>query len=210
MVQVLKDHVKNQIASAAERMFAKVGYKQATVGMIANEARVSTGNIYKYFKNKETLFNAIITSEFVEEFKLLTQNRLATLIDPAKKEEVRSINSGAAGQLLRFWIKNRLKVIIILAKSEGSIYESFSHEYIQSITQQSMDKLPLRHPSLRNTDVFRFIFDTRLKDTIRGIVSILETFENEEQIIDAFTTSWAYHYAGINAVIAWCSQHVDQ
>ncbi len=210
MVQILKDHVKNQIASAAERMFAKVGYKQATVGMIANEARVSTGNIYKYFKNKETLFNAIIPSEFVEEFKLLTRNRVATLIDPAKKEEVRSINSGDAGQLLRFWIKNRLKVIIILAKSEGSIYESFAQEYIQSITRQSMDNLSLRHPNLKDTDVFRFVFNTRLADTIRGIVSILETFEDEEQILDAFTTSWAYHYAGINAVIAWCSQQIDQ
>lgn len=210
MVQVLKNSVRNRIAAAAEHMFAEVGYKKATVGMIAGKAGVATGNIYKYYANKETLFNSIITPEFVEEFKTLTQNRVATLIDPAKSEEGRSIETGDAGRLLRFWIENRLKVIIILSKAEGSKYESFVEEYIQAMTKQSMDNLPTAYPTLKDTDVFRFTFNIRIADTVKGVVSILETFEDEQQIVDAFATSWAYHYAGINAVIEWCSRLVDE
>ena len=206
MVQILKDSVKKQISDAAERMFAKVGYKKATVGMIANEAGVATGNIYKYYANKEALFNSIITTEFVEEFKLLTRNRVAVLNDPSTSEAVRSIEAGAAGDLLRFWIENRLKVVIILSKAEGSKYESFAKEYIQSMTQQTMENLPAAYPNLKNTDVFRFTFNNMLRNTMRGVVSILETFEKEEQIVEAFVTGWAYHYAGINAVIEWCSR----
>ena len=206
MVQILKDSVKKQISDAAERMFAKVGYKKATVGMIANEAGVATGNIYKYYANKEALFNSIITTEFVEEFKLLTRNRVAVLNDPSTSEAVRSIEAGAAGDLLRFWIENRLKVVIILSKAEGSKYESFAKEYIQSMTQQTMENLPAAYPNLKNTDVFRFTFNNMLRNTVRGVVSILETFEKEEQIVEAFVTGWAYHYAGINAVIEWCSR----
>ena len=206
MVQILKDSVKKQISDAAERMFAKVGYKKATVGMIATEAGVATGNIYKYYANKEALFNSIITTEFVEEFKLLTRNRVAVLNDPSTSEAVRSIEAGAAGDLLRFWIENRLKVVIILSKAEGSKYESFAKEYIQSMTQQTMENLPAAYPNLKNTDVFRFTFNNMLRNTVRGVVSILETFEKEEQIVEAFVTGWAYHYAGINAVIEWCSR----
>ena len=206
MVQILKDSVKKQISDAAERMFAKVGYKKATVGMIANEAGVATGNIYKYYANKEALFNSIITTEFVEEFKLLTRNRVSVLNDPSTSETVRSIEAGAAGDLLRFWIENRLKVVIILSKAEGSKYESFAKEYIQSMTQQTMENLPAAYPNLKNTDVFRFTFNNMLRNTVRGVVSILETFEEEEQIVEAFVTGWAYHYAGINAVIEWCSR----
>ena len=206
MVQVLKENVKNQIASAAERMFAKVGYQKATVGMIAHEAGVATGNIYKYYANKEALFNAIITPAFVEEFNSLTRDRVATLIASSGSEELRSITSGEAGTLLRFWIANRLKVIIILARAEGSQYESFAAEYIQAMSRQTLDSLPAAHLHLKVTDVFRLTFRTRLADTVRGIVSILETFTDEDRIIEAFATSWAYHYAGINAVIDWCSR----
>jgi len=210
MVQVLKDSVKKQIADAAERMFAKVGYKKATVGMIAREAGVATGNIYKYYANKEKLFNSIITPEFVEEFKRLTRNRVAILINPAKAEEARSIETGDAGKLLRFWIDNRLKVIILLARAEGSQYESFTEEYLQAMAKQALDNLPSAHPDLNDSEIFRFTFNTRLADTVRGIVSILQTFENEEQIVAAFATSWAYHYAGINALISWCSLPNDE
>lgn len=206
MVQVLKDSVKKQIADAAERLFAKVGYRKATVGMIATEAGVATGNIYKYYANKEALFNSIITTAFAEEFKLLTRNRVAALNDPSKSEAVRSMESGEAGKLLRFCIGNRLKVIIILSRAEGSKYESFTEEYIQSMTKQTMAALPTAYPDLKNTEVFRFTFNKMLLNTVRGLVSILETFEEEEKIVEAFVTGWAYHYAGINAVIEWCSR----
>ena len=209
MAQVLKDSVRKQIANAAERLFAKVGYKKATVVMIANEASVATGNIYKYYANKGELFNSIITNEFAEDFKLLTRNRVEVLNDPSKSESVRSIESGEAGRFLRFCIENRLKIIIVLSKAEGSKYESFAEEYIRSMTEQTMGTLPIAYPNLKNTKVFRFTFNRMLLDTVRGLVSILENYEDEEQIVEAFVIGWAYHYAGINAVIEWCSRAGD-
>ena len=209
MAQVLKDSVKKQIANAAESMFAKVGYKKATVGMIANEAGVATGNIYKYYANKEELFNSIITNDFAEDFKLLTRNRVAVLNDPSKLESVRSIESGEAGKFLKFCIENRLKIIIVLSKAEGSKYGSFAEEHIRSMREQTMGTLPIAYPNLENSKVFRFTFDRMLLDTVRGLVSILENYEDEEQIVEAFVIGWAYHYAGINAVIEWCGRAGD-
>jgi len=206
MVQVLKDHVKQQISKVAEQLFARVGYQKATMGMIAEEAGVATGTIYKYYTNKQALFESIITEAFVAEFKQLTHKRVASLIDPSRAKESVSIDSGAAGQLLRFWIDNRLKVIILLARAEGSRYASFERDYIQAMTQQALVHLPLTHPNFSDSKIFRFVFNARLVDTVKGIVSILETFDQEQDIRDAFALGWTYHFAGINAVIANCSQ----
>jgi len=206
MVQVLKDHVKQQISDAAERLFARVGYQKATMGMIAEEGGVATGTIYKYYKNKQALFESIITEAFVAEFKQLTHNRVASLIDPSQAQQSTSIESGAAGRLLRFWIDNRLKVIIVLARSEGSRYASFEHDYLQAMAQQALDQLPCTHPDFNDSRIFHFVFNARLADTVKGIVSILETFDQEQDIRAAFAMGWTYHFAGISAVIAQCSR----
>lgn len=43
------------ILKAAERCFAREGYHKASVELIADEAEVSVGTVYFYFKNKEDL-----------------------------------------------------------------------------------------------------------------------------------------------------------
>ncbi|MFH1057602.1 MAG: TetR/AcrR family transcriptional regulator, partial [Pseudomonadota bacterium] len=50
---------KEQILKAAERIFARKGFHEATVAEIAKEARVSEGTIYEYFTTKEGLLFTI-------------------------------------------------------------------------------------------------------------------------------------------------------
>ena len=46
---------RNQILDAAARLFARKGYKGATIREIAREAGVAEGTIYNYFDNKHDL-----------------------------------------------------------------------------------------------------------------------------------------------------------
>jgi len=206
VVQILKDSVRDNITLAAEKLFAENGYKRTTMDKIAAEANVAVGNIYKYFSNKEALLNSIVTDEFLETFKGLTESRVDALNDPAKADAVRSMEAEEAGNLLDFFIKNRLKVIIVLARAEGSKHQTFRNDYIQSMIASSNLQMPTMRPKLTNSKIFQFTFKNRIEDTVRGIVSILETFEEEQEIRDAFATSWAYHQAGINSLINWCSR----
>jgi TetR/AcrR family fatty acid metabolism transcriptional regulator len=50
---------KEQILKAAERVFAKKGFQQATISEIAREANVSDATIYEYFPTKEELLFSI-------------------------------------------------------------------------------------------------------------------------------------------------------
>lgn len=52
---------------AALVLFAERGYDGTTVPMIAEEAKVGAGTIYRYFENKETLVNALF-QKYIQEF----------------------------------------------------------------------------------------------------------------------------------------------
>jgi len=48
------------ILDAASSVFAERGYHGANIPVICERARVSTGALYKYFRNKEALFRAVL------------------------------------------------------------------------------------------------------------------------------------------------------
>ncbi len=63
---------QDDIFEAAMRLFAKRGYDGTTVPMIAENAKVGAGTIYRYFENKESLVNALFikcVSQFSETLK---------------------------------------------------------------------------------------------------------------------------------------------
>lgn len=53
---------KRDVLKAASKVFAKYGYRGATMDEIALEAGVVKGTLYYNFKNKEEIFNGIIES----------------------------------------------------------------------------------------------------------------------------------------------------
>ncbi|MCX7746667.1 MAG: TetR/AcrR family transcriptional regulator [Clostridia bacterium] len=68
-VQERKDLRKKCIMDTASRVFSQKGYHATTVKDIVDEAGISVGSFYFYFKNKEDLFEAL----FDEMISLLIQ-----------------------------------------------------------------------------------------------------------------------------------------
>ena len=50
-----KERRRQQITVAAKKVFSDKGFNRATMDDIANEAELSPGTLYLYFKNKEEL-----------------------------------------------------------------------------------------------------------------------------------------------------------
>ncbi len=59
-MQVLKETVKKAILTGAIQEFFDNGYQNANMRRIADSANITVGNIYRYFENKEALFNAVL------------------------------------------------------------------------------------------------------------------------------------------------------
>jgi TetR/AcrR family transcriptional repressor of uid operon len=90
---VKHEQKKREILEAAGRCFAKDGFRGASISHICAEAKISSGHLYHYFANKETIIEAMSACglEYAEQrFHHLTQsdNPIEALI-----AEIRQIKS---------------------------------------------------------------------------------------------------------------------
>ena len=56
MLQPISQEQHDKILDTATRIFADKGFEGANINIIAKDAGVSVGVLYKYYKNKEGLF----------------------------------------------------------------------------------------------------------------------------------------------------------
>jgi TetR/AcrR family transcriptional regulator, repressor for uid operon len=77
---------REQIIAAAQRAFVRHGFHAATMQQVAEEAGMSAGNLYRYFRSKEAIVDGICAVDQRERsaaFAILlgSQNVLATLAE---------------------------------------------------------------------------------------------------------------------------------
>ncbi|MEE2704094.1 MAG: TetR/AcrR family transcriptional regulator [Myxococcota bacterium] len=93
--EVVKDFRTGEIADAARRVISELGYPDASMERIAQEAGVSKGTLYLYFRNKRALLLTAIEHSFGE---LMTDTRLRT-------ERVEGCEAKLA-ELVRAWVEH--------------------------------------------------------------------------------------------------------
>ncbi|MBW2589579.1 MAG: TetR/AcrR family transcriptional regulator [Deltaproteobacteria bacterium] len=86
-----KERRKQQITVAAKKVFSDKGFNRATMDDIANEAELSPGTLYLYFKNKEELYASlsvrilqylqIRVEQIVKEEKMQPEQKLDALVE---------------------------------------------------------------------------------------------------------------------------------
>ena len=76
MPQVRKEDVEQAIERAALRLFAKQGFRATTIAQISRASRVATGNIYRYFKNKNEIFRKVVPAELATSLRELLSLRV--------------------------------------------------------------------------------------------------------------------------------------
>lgn len=82
---------RNEIISAAEKLFILKGFTSVTMDEIANKAEVNKALLYYYFKNKESLFYAvylIIVQDLFEIFKRSSRQ------DKSGLQKIKAMSSG--------------------------------------------------------------------------------------------------------------------
>ncbi|WP_316898608.1 helix-turn-helix domain-containing protein [Pseudodesulfovibrio indicus] len=203
MAQVLKESVRKRISDAAEARFAEQGFESATIDMIARDAGVAAGTVYKYFPNKQALFRSIVTDGFVDELSRLTRGRIADFARPGGMEPDRDATAGASGELLGFLARNRLKAVILLGWGREAEYADFVPDYLREMETQTLAQAREQFPQLEQTRTFRFMVRRILEESIRGTVAILAEFEEEADIRRAFAAAMRCRLAGINGLVAW-------
>lgn len=204
MPQVLKDDMRARILDAALGVFASSGYAGATMSMIAAQAEVSTANLYRYYKSKSDLFDAVIPPALAREFDRLLARTVRALGHLAEGEDARreTRRAGDEGEeLLRFWIDHRLAVVILLDRAEGTDYAAYGERFVERLLRMTLAQIRIAHPRARVSAAARHVLAQIFENTRRAIASILESSEDEQVIREGIAAFRSYQMAGLRGFV---------
>ena len=202
MAQTLKNDVKESIVANAVEVFARDGYDGATVASIARSAGISTGNIYRYFDSKETLFEAAISPTFVDGFLALLRAQLRFARGHADLDTLPpdAPYRLAAEELLGFAIENRLRLVVLLGRSRGSRYEKTAETIVQELIEQAIGHFRQLRPGLRLSAPVRLMIEQAYRSLVATMVLVLASFDDADRIRAAVTAYSRFHLSGLKAL----------
>ncbi len=129
-----------KLLQSAKEEFMKRGFIKAELKTICDNADVTTGAVYKRYKGKEELFQAVVkeTVETLDEFiAVRTDVEFSGMSD----EEVRNtwmMNEEYTLDMFRMLWELRDDFVLLLEKSAGTVYENYRHDFSHKMTHAYM------------------------------------------------------------------------
>lgn len=203
MVRKLNDDVRVRLEHAAREVFAEAGYRGATMATIAARAEVSTGNIYRYFADKDALFYTVLPDEFAARFLRLVRRRVKDLAATSTLTAPDTDAMASAEALLGFWVEHRLAVITLLDRAQGSRHESFSARFVETLMRETVATLEAGRGGAKLDATQRLVLTQIFTNTVRTIVALLEAHTDEGETRRAFAGFWSHQLAGLAGFTKW-------
>jgi AcrR family transcriptional regulator len=202
MAQQLKEDVRDRIVSAALDVFAAKGFRASTMAEIAQSAGISTGNIYRYFPDKETLFHFVAPPSFAAALLGLLRRRVRSLdgVNDITGLGTDSPFSTVSEELLSFSIGNRKRVIILLGRGEGTRYQPFAGQLAAELRRLAIGHYRSLGRDLRVAPAQHFALERIYRNWVRTMVEILAASDRETVIRERVEAYSRYHLAGLNAL----------
>jgi AcrR family transcriptional regulator len=166
MAQVLKDEIRENILKAALQEFYEKGYRPAAMREIAGRAKIPTGLIYSYYKNKESLFEAVLRPV------LYDWERVLTARDDGHSEVVYGLSRAETECLLNLF-EHRQECIILFDKSGGTKYETEKDRFIAAI-EEHLNK------HKKDTDGDEIFIHIIANNFVDGLMQVMYHYKGKE------------------------------
>ncbi len=134
-MQVLKEDVRRNIKDAAVMCFKQVGYDKASMRQIASNAELSVGNLYRYFPNKEALFDYCVQPAvdfFQEGMQKQPKEMPRPFMDVNLLEEIELVSSIIEARMF-----DRDALFLMLVRNQGSKYEGAKQKFVDFVYEKS-------------------------------------------------------------------------
>jgi AcrR family transcriptional regulator len=198
-VQQLKESVRQRIQAAAAETFMRHGYRGARLQDVAQIAEISTGNLYRYYRDKCALFAAVVSSADAARLLRLLRARVRELSTASDWQEMTAVRSERAHALLSFFAEKRVQVVILLAGSDGAPLAHVRPLIVRELTRLSAAYLRQQVAEPESV-VPRAVLVQLFINTVEMIVAILRTHRDPASIQLAFSAFWRYQLAGLQAL----------
>lgn len=204
MAQYLKNDIQERIAAAALEVFAARGYLAAGMAQIAERAGVSIGNLYRYYENKQVLFEALITRRLAHDFSALLRRRVRSLDGV---EDIRRLTPDApyrlvSEDLLRFCVDHRLQVVVLLGRAHGTRHQAFRERVVRDLLELAAQYAAGLGRPVSTEPAARFVLRRIYRNLVEAMVDLLARFQTETSIRRAVDDYSKYHLAGLKDLLA--------
>jgi hypothetical protein len=196
MAQYKKDKIKEQIDQAALKVFAEKGYENTKVSDISDQAKVSIGNIYRYYKKKEDIFYSLKPDDILDGLKAILEKKIIyskgnESIPSDPSDRFRIIND----DFINFMIANKEKFLIMMNGSKGTKFNTTMDNLIQYHihlvdTHYEGENNVLNQ---KNQEIIIMIYE----NLIKMMMEILSLPGSDEEKKELFKILNSYHLFGV-------------
>jgi TetR/AcrR family transcriptional regulator, cholesterol catabolism regulator len=193
-MQIIKEKVEKKILTVARQEFLKYGFTGSSMRKIAKKARITTSNIYNYFKNKDEIFKRILSPTIEEILNSLTIEENVQYLVMIKQWDINTIQEKV--EFINKYVDlHREELELLLFKSFGSSLENFREEFIDKYTNFFIinlklinEKFPLINADLSYYTIRRLasFFVNVISDIIRYNLSYPEIQKFMKEIVAFF------------------------
>lgn len=173
-MQILKESVLDKIILSAKRLFAKRGFKETSMRMIAKEAGITAGNIYRYFDTKEEILESIMEPLIAYIQQLICDHEKDENLN--SPEAHRIYHEFVASSMVDIYQHYRQEYTILLRKAAGTAYEN----YYDTLVTQIGKKIRLFCAATRANAKIHSpeIYDILARSHVDAIIYTLEHVED--------------------------------
>lgn len=177
-MQTLKKEVQEAIINASIEEFLEKGFALASMRSIASKANISVGNVYRYFKNKESLLETIVQPAI---------QALEVLFNPRIGDDGRSLNLAHALKILKdqfpkILIHYRDPLIILYDCCDGTSYAAFKINWKRSITTLFTNYIEVYNHKFPESPFDLRIANSASTSFLEGIIQIIREYEHPKDI----------------------------
>lgn len=176
-MQMLKDSVRDRITTSAKRLFSKRGFRETSVRMIATDAGITVGNIYRYFDTKEQILDYVLQPviEYVQQ--LICQHNTEQHL--SKMDDHRSYHEFVARSMVDIFENYQEEYRILIRQTHGTAYEDYYENLVAQISATMIEFS--KNPLLKMRRMDPLLYRVIARNNVDAILHILEHAESAAQ-----------------------------
>lgn len=185
-MQVLKKEIQESIVNAAAQLFYNQGFEETSTRQIAAEVQISVSNLYKYFTNKEDIFNEVVReyyTSYLANFRKFVSHKDEDTFDAGG-------NATLAQALFTSIKTEHKKFVILMDKSRGTKYAGFKDEIVTLLYKHILK-------NIGESGRQEYIIKVLVSNFFQGIVEIARNYRNDKWAQKNIDLLVKYHMNGI-------------
>ncbi|EFW36799.1 TetR/AcrR family transcriptional regulator [Treponema phagedenis] len=188
-------NTKAKILFVAKEEFLKKGFSGTSVRAIAEKAELTTGALYNLFKNKDSIFTALVEKAFEDFLRILAHH--AEPDYDMKTTDLAVIRTESNKRFLKFvdfFYDNWDTMKLLVCHSKGSSYEHIFDKAIDYMEKQTVEWL--KRDNIRVSKRQRFFIHVMVSSHMENLKEIFQHDLKKQEAAQYAIDISDYHCAG--------------